>query len=58
MSGLWLMRHGALPPNPERRFVGAKDLPLSEAGRAQIRAFARDFAPVLKSGRLAADPFL
>ncbi|WP_165174714.1 histidine phosphatase family protein [Desulfovibrio sp. ZJ369] len=54
MSGLWLVRHGALPPNPERRFVGARDLPLSEAGRAQIRGLARDFAPVLKSGALAA----
>ena len=54
MSGLWLVRHGALPPNPERRFVGARDLPLSEAGRAQIRGLARDFATVLKSGCLAA----
>ena len=50
--GLWLVRHGALPPNPERRFVGARDLPLSKAGRAQIRALAVDLAPVLADPRL------
>ena len=52
--GLWLVRHGALPPNPERRFVGARDLPLSKAGRAQIRALAVDLAPVLADPRLVA----
>jgi len=25
---LLLIRHGALPPNPERRFIGARDIPL------------------------------
>lgn len=49
MTGLWLVRHGALPPNPERRFAGALDLPLSAVGRAQIRGLARDFAPVFKN---------
>lgn len=29
------MRHGALPPNPERRFVGQRDIGLSATGRAQ-----------------------
>ena len=52
--GLWLVRHGALPPNPERRFVGARDLPLSKAGRAQVRALAVDLAPVLADPRLVA----
>ena len=35
------MRHGSLPPNPERRFVGARDIALTEAGREQIRQAAR-----------------
>ena len=50
MSGMWLVRHGSLPPNPERRIVGARDIPLSDAGRAQIRAMARQFAPELVQG--------
>ena len=37
MAGLWLLRHGSLPPNPERRFVGARDIALTAAGREQIR---------------------
>lgn len=52
--GLWLVRHGALPPNPERRFVGARDLPLSGTGRSQIRALAADMTPVLADPRLSA----
>ena len=31
MAGLWLLRHGSLPPNPERRFVGARDIALTAA---------------------------
>ncbi len=50
MSGMWLVRHGSLPPNPERRMVGARDIPLSDAGRAQIRAMARQFVPELVQG--------
>lgn len=50
MSGMWLVRHGSLPPNPERRMVGARDIPLSDAGRAQIRLMARQFAPELGQG--------
>ena len=45
MSGIWLVRHGMLPPNPERRMVGARDIPLSDAGREQIRLLARQFMP-------------
>jgi probable phosphoglycerate mutase len=33
------MRHGALPPNPERRFVGQRDIALSAAGRAQAASW-------------------
>lgn len=48
MKGIWLLRHGALPPNPERRLTGARDIPLSAAGRAQVRALAQDFLPALE----------
>ena len=53
MNGMWLVRHGALPPNPERRIVGNRDIPLSDAGRDQVRRLAHDFMPTL-AGRLAA----
>ena len=45
MSGIWLVRHGMLPPNPERRMVGARDIPLSPEGREQIRLLAQQFMP-------------
>ena len=48
MSGIWLVRHGMLPPNPERRMVGARDIPLSNAGREQIRLLARQFMPAVQ----------
>ena len=48
MSGIWLVRHGMLPPNPERRMVGARDIPLSPAGREQIRLLARQFMPAVQ----------
>ena len=50
MSGMWLVRHGSLPPNPERRMVGARDISLSDAGRIQVRAMARQFAAELGQG--------
>ncbi len=50
MSGMWLVRHGSLPPNPERRMVGARDIALSDEGRDQIRAMARQFMPELAQG--------
>ena len=49
-GGVWLVRHGALPPNPERRMVGARDIPLSDRGRQQVRALARQFMPQLRGG--------
>ncbi|GFH63136.1 MAG: phosphoglycerate mutase [Candidatus Desulfovibrio kirbyi] len=45
---LLLIRHGALPPNPERRFIGAQDIPLSGTGRAQIRALGQELAAELR----------
>ena len=48
MSGIWLVRHGMLPPNPERRMVGARDIPLSPEGREQIRLLAQQFMPKMQ----------
>ena len=53
MSGIWLVRHGSLPPNPERRMVGARDIPLSDAGREQIRLLAQQFMPEVQAGLCA-----
>ena len=41
---LYLLRHGALPPNPQRRFVGPRDLPLSPRGQRQIAFWAKELA--------------
>lgn len=46
MNGIWLMRHGVLPPNPERRFVGQRDIPLAEAGRGQALAWRHRLADI------------
>ena len=53
MSGMWLVRHGSLPPNPERRMVGARDIPLSDAGREQIGLLAQHFMPEVQGGLCA-----
>ena len=47
---IWLLRHGALASDPERRLVGARDLPMSDEGRARIRVLARDFMPGILPG--------
>ncbi len=44
-GGIWLVRHGALPPDPLRRMVGARDVPMDSKGRAQIRRLAGEFMP-------------
>ncbi|MDR1659009.1 MAG: histidine phosphatase family protein [Desulfovibrio sp.] len=54
MKEICLVRHGALPPNPQRRFIGASDIPLSETGREQISALAVDLNDALRGGALAA----
>ena len=51
---LCLVRHGALAPNPERRFVGASDIPLSGTGRQQMAQLARELEDLLLSPALAA----
>ncbi len=44
---IWLWRHGALEPNPERRFVGQRDIALSRAGEAAFARLACAFAAEL-----------
>ncbi len=44
---LYLVRHGALVTSDEWRYVGQRDVELSDAGRAQIRALAERLHPVL-----------
>ncbi|MDK2957738.1 MAG: hypothetical protein PWQ57_3236 [Desulfovibrionales bacterium] len=39
---VWLMRHGQIPQDAPRRFVGQRDLPLDETGRRQAES-VRDF---------------
>ena len=46
MPILHLLRHGTLLPNPERCFVGQRDIPLSELGRRQARQVQKDLASV------------
>ncbi len=46
MPTLYLLRHGALLPNPERRFIGQRDVPLSEQGRRQALFWRRELASV------------
>ncbi|MBO4301067.1 MAG: histidine phosphatase family protein [Desulfovibrio sp.] len=47
------MRHGALPPNPLRRMVGARDIPMSDVGRAQVQRLSRVFMPKVYKGLAA-----
>lgn len=39
---LWLMRHGQLAPNPQRRFIGQQDISLAAEGRAQMRRWQKE----------------
>jgi probable phosphoglycerate mutase len=49
------MRHGALPPNPERRFVGQRDLELAELGRRQAVAWQRRLADISFAAVVSSD---
>ena len=46
MPVLYLLRHGTLLPNPERRFIGQSDIPLSDAGRRQALYWKQALADV------------
>ncbi|MEG2171860.1 MAG: histidine phosphatase family protein [Desulfovibrionaceae bacterium] len=39
-----LLRHGALAPNPQRRFIGAQDIPLSPQGVGQAQLWGQCWA--------------
>jgi len=54
-EGVWLMRHGALPPNPERRFVGQRDIALSEPGRRQMAAWRQRLADIPFAAVISSD---
>jgi broad specificity phosphatase PhoE len=48
---LLLMRHGQIAQHPgDRRFVGSRDLPLDDTGRAQARAAGRALADLEGAG--------
>lgn len=51
---LCLVRHGALAPNPERRFVGSSDIPLADRGRRQMARLACELEDFLLDPSLAA----
>lgn len=53
-GGMYLVRHGALPSDPHRRMVGASDVPLSAAGREQVRLLARRIMPCVRRNLCAA----
>lgn len=57
MSGttVLLMRHGELPQAEPRRFVGQRDVPLSEQGRSQARAWAPVLAGLALGGAWCSD---
>ncbi|OIO00931.1 MAG: hypothetical protein AUJ49_08810 [Desulfovibrionaceae bacterium CG1_02_65_16] len=44
MTFVLLLRHGELPQQSPRRFIGQRDVPLSDAGRAQALRW-REFLP-------------
>ncbi|MDR1777271.1 MAG: histidine phosphatase family protein [Desulfovibrio sp.] len=52
MKNLLLVRHGDLLPNPERRFIGASDVSLSDVGRARMRALSEELAWEINSGNM------
>ena len=55
MPRLWFVRHGSLPPNPGRLFLGQRDVPLDAAGEAQARFWRDELAPVPFALALASD---
>jgi probable phosphoglycerate mutase len=52
---LLLMRHGEIPQEEPRRYVGRRDLPLTETGRAQASAWAGVLAGVPLAGAWCSD---
>ncbi|MBI4241978.1 MAG: alpha-ribazole phosphatase [Candidatus Rokubacteria bacterium] len=52
---LYLIRHGRVEGAERRRFIGHLDVPLSPAGEAEIRALARQLAPVSLAAMYSSD---
>ena len=52
---LYLIRHGRVEGAERRRFIGHLDVPLSPAGEAEIRALARQLAPVSLTAMYSSD---
>jgi probable phosphoglycerate mutase len=50
-----LMRHGATAPEHPRRFLGRRDVPLSDEGRAQARAWREGLAEMDYAGAWCSD---
>ena len=46
MAHLYLMRHGCLLPNPERRFIGQSNVPLSPKGREQALFWREELSAI------------
>ena len=60
MSRLYLIRHGKTEANLQHRYCGSTDLPLSEAGREELKGLHYEIANVrfLTSGMLRAEQTL
>lgn len=60
MSRLYLIRHGKTEANLQHRYCGATDLPLSEAGREELKGLHYEISNVrfLTSGMLRAEQTL
>ena len=60
MSTLYLIRHGKTPANEAHLYCGSTDLPLSEGGRAELKALSYDIHPerILTSGMVRTEETL
>ncbi|MBQ9407033.1 MAG: histidine phosphatase family protein [Desulfovibrio sp.] len=52
-DGFCLLRHGALASTMRQRMIGSLDLPMSDAGRAQIRRLAVEWLPTVRQNLAA-----
>jgi probable phosphoglycerate mutase len=57
MGRLVLIRHGESEGNRERTFTRTPDVPLTEDGRAQVRAAADAIAALYRPSRIVSSPF-
>ena len=57
MRRLVLIRHGESEGNRDRTFTATPDVPMTDAGRAQVRAAAAWIAAHFRPARIVASPF-